>query len=162
MEDVKTSTCPFLHGTVDAKPFPGYVHGKKPAICPNGCEPSMEVGKDETVEQTLLREALEYQDLYHHEMKSTDAVREARKAEIFREVKKTGTYKQTFDELQHGMRVAWRNAPKCANRKFWKEIQLLDCRDIKTCAQRRSPHPRPNEDSRLATRDATSGIPRAC
>ena len=29
-----------------------------------------------------------------------------------------------------GARVAWRNAPKCANRKFAMELQLLDKRDV--------------------------------
>lgn len=63
--------------------------------------------------QRLVREAEEYQDLYHHELKSAPEVREARKAEIRAEIDATGTYSQTFDEAQHGCRVAWRNAPKC-------------------------------------------------
>ena len=29
-----------------------------------------------------------------------------------------------------GARVAWRNAPKCANRKFAMELRLLDKRDV--------------------------------
>ena len=31
-----------------------------------------------------------------------------------------------------GARVAWRNAPKCSNRKFAMELNLLDCRDCTT------------------------------
>jgi hypothetical protein len=34
---VKISRCPFAHGSVGVGPFPGYVHGNKPAICKNGC-----------------------------------------------------------------------------------------------------------------------------
>ena len=32
--------------------------------------------------------------------------------------------------LEHGARVAWRNAPKCSNRKYWQQLKLLDCRDV--------------------------------
>ena len=59
-------------------------------------------------------------------------MKEKRWEEIVTEVEKTGTYTHTFDELQHGIRVAWRNAPKCSNRKFWNEIKLLDKRNVKT------------------------------
>ncbi len=33
---------------------------------------------------------------------------------------------------EHGARVAWRNAPKCSNRKYWQQLKLLDCRDVDT------------------------------
>ena len=39
----------------------GYVHGKTPRICPEGCVPDANLGKDESPLQTLIREALEYQ-----------------------------------------------------------------------------------------------------
>lgn len=56
-----TGKCPFLHGSVYADPYPGYVHGRNPAICPSGCTPSLNVSDGETVTETLLREALEFQ-----------------------------------------------------------------------------------------------------
>jgi hypothetical protein len=31
-----------------------------------------------------------------------------------------------------GARVAWRNAPKCSNRKYWQQLKLLDCRGVDT------------------------------
>lgn len=58
--------------------------------------------------------------------------KEERMAQIRRSIELSGTYEHTFDELQHGARVAWRNAPKCANRKYWGQLKLLDCRDEKT------------------------------
>jgi nitric-oxide synthase len=45
------------------------------------------------------------------------------------------TYELTFDELQHGARVAWRNAPKCANRKYWDSLTLLDHRSAQSNEQ---------------------------
>jgi hypothetical protein len=61
------SKCPFLHGTVYAQPSPGYVHGNpKTGVCPKHCRPLMnaELTDKETAKETLLREALEYQELY--------------------------------------------------------------------------------------------------
>ena len=39
---------------------------------------------------------------------------------------------QTFGEIEHGARVAWRNASKCINRIVHQELTLLDCRDVTT------------------------------
>ncbi|KAG2495440.1 hypothetical protein HYH03_006386 [Edaphochlamys debaryana] len=127
--------CPFGHGSVGTGPFPGYVHGKHPEICPNGCRPDPALGKhgrtDETPTETLIREALEYQDLYQRERGSAEA-KAARVKEVLAEIAATGSYTHTFDELQHGARVAWRHAPKCSNRKFWEELNLLDHRHVDT------------------------------
>ena len=70
----------------------------------------------------------------------------------------TGSYELTFDELEHGMRVAWRNAPKCSNRKHWRELRLVDrrydCRTNRDVRDRRrhhgiaaTPRPRPRRGS---------------
>ena len=112
------------------KPYPGYVHGTHPEVCANGCranpEQHLEDAKD--WKATLIREAMEYQDLYHTEFNLSPETRDARKAAILQEITDTGTYELTFDELQHGARVSWRNAPKCANRKCWDQLELLDYR----------------------------------
>ena len=42
---------------------------------------------------------------------------EARKESIAADIDLRGRYEHTFDELQHGARVAWRNAGKCINRQ---------------------------------------------
>ncbi|GAQ90484.1 nitric-oxide synthase [Klebsormidium nitens] len=102
------SKCPFAHGSVGVFPYPGYVHGKNPTI------------------------SVEYQDLFHKEFHSSPEVKAARIKEILESIEATGTYSHTFDELQHGARVSWRNAPKCSNRKFWDTIQLRDKRHVTT------------------------------
>eukprot|EP00898_Chlorokybus_atmophyticus_P001881 jgi/Chlat1/2694/Chrsp180S02868 len=124
------SKCPFLHGSVGCFPYPGYVHGRHPEVCANGCRPDPKLGQTETKVQTLLREAREFQVLFHREMRSTPEDEAKRWTEIEQEIETTGTYRHTFEELQHGARVAWRNAPKCSNRKFWGELTLLDKRDV--------------------------------
>ncbi|KAK9824802.1 hypothetical protein WJX74_009932 [Apatococcus lobatus] len=143
------NTCPFRHGTVDAAPYPGmcarsyksvydcrcYVHGRHPEMCPLKCKPVLGATKGETKKQTLIREALEYQELFHHEKGHPPEEKAARVAEVLASIETTGTYVHTFDELQHGARVAWRNAPKCGNRKFAMELKLLDKRGVTTPEQ---------------------------
>ena len=140
---VTTSTgqCPYKHGTVYTDPYPGYAHGNpKRGICPNGCRPELNthVMCDESPKETLLREAIEFIQLYYHErqdeMKSVPGFLplEERLNAIKRSIVATGTYEHTFDELQHGARVAWRNAPKCSNRKYWAQLKLLDKRKVTT------------------------------
>lgn len=131
---MNASRCPYLHGTVDAAPFPGYVHGKRPAVCPRACAPRLEPAAGETPTDTLLREAREFCALFHAETSRGDGAREARWAAIAAEVAATGSYELTFDELEHGARVAWRNAPKCANRSKHMELTVADHRGVTTNA----------------------------
>lgn len=133
--------CPFGHGTVYSSPYPGYVHGNKTrGICPNGCRPiaDSELLEKEGPQQTVMREALEFLEMYYKERQVEMAKTEGflTKSERINQVKtsieSTGTYTHTFDELQHGARVAWRNAPKCSNRGYWAGLKLLDCRHVES------------------------------
>ena len=125
--------CPFYHGTVYAGPYPGYVHGNPiQGICPSGCRPELnsDITQSESPKETLLREATEYIELYYHERQdemkgSEDLVSKEQRMCVIREsIENTGTYEHTFDELQHGARIAWRNAPKCSNRKYWEQVRM--------------------------------------
>lgn len=62
----------------------------------------------ETPRETLVREALEYQEIYHKDKGTPAGAKEARIKEIMAEIEASGTYTHTFDELEHGSRVAWR------------------------------------------------------
>lgn len=87
----------------------------------------------ETSAGRLLREAKEYHELYSAERGVAAEAAAARWAAIEGEIESRGTYEHTFDELEHGLRVAWRNAPKCANRRHWDELRLIDRRfDVRT------------------------------
>ncbi len=55
-----------------------------------------------------------------------------RMAAVRKSIVEYGTYEHTFDELEHGAQVAWRNAPKCSNRKYWEQLKLIDCREVKS------------------------------
>ena len=47
-----------------------------------------------------------------------------RLAEVKEEMTRSGTYKQTFDELQWGGKTAWRNAARCSGRIVWKTLKV--------------------------------------
>ncbi|WP_414050545.1 nitric oxide synthase oxygenase [Macrococcus animalis] len=50
--------------------------------------------------------------------------------EIDDEIKRTGTYIQTPEELTYGARLAWRNSNRCIGRLFWDKLQVIDMRHI--------------------------------
>lgn len=100
--------CPFKHGTVYSNPYPGYPHGNpKRGICPNGCKAEMNsiITEDESTAETMLREAMEFLELYYHErnedMCETKGFlpKKERMAQVRKTIQETGTYVHTFDEL---------------------------------------------------------------
>ena len=125
--------CPFLHGTVRSDPYPGYVHGRHPEICSHGCRPAAPGVLDaEPPAARLKREALEWNALYHKEKQLSAEVCAARAKQILQSIETSGTYEHTFDELEYGARVAWRNSAKCINRQVCMELQLHDKRHVTT------------------------------
>jgi nitric-oxide synthase len=55
---------------------------------------------------------------------------EERLNEVKNEIEKTGTYTHTFQELEQGVRMAWRNSNRCIGRLYWKSLILNDKRNI--------------------------------
>ncbi len=39
-------------------------------------------------------------------------------------IQETGTYTQTYEELEFGARLAWRNAPRCIGRIQWNNLKV--------------------------------------
>ena len=39
-----------------------------------------------------------------------------------REIKATGTYELTHEELEYGVQLCWRNEPRCSARIQWKNL----------------------------------------
>ncbi|RMI32979.1 nitric oxide synthase oxygenase [Nocardia stercoris] len=46
------------------------------------------------------------------------------------ELRRTGTYTHTSDEILIGAQLAWRNHARCVGRKFWKALALIDARHL--------------------------------
>ena len=53
-----------------------------------------------------------------------------RLADVKQEIESTGTYTHTFEELEHGARMAWRNSNRCIGRLYWKSLVLNDKRNV--------------------------------
>jgi nitric oxide synthase oxygenase domain/subunit len=52
--------------------------------------------------------------------------------EIKRELEETGSYTLKTPELLFGAKTAWRNASRCIGRIQWNNIDLYDCRHVRT------------------------------
>ena len=50
--------------------------------------------------------------------------------EVRREVRLTGTYRHTLEELEFGARVAWRNSSRCIGRLYWQSLKVRDRREV--------------------------------
>lgn len=51
---------------------------------------------------------------------------------IRQEIENTATYTHTFEELEFGSRLAWRNSVRCVGRLYWPSLELMDCRDLES------------------------------
>lgn len=58
-----------------------------------------------------------------------------RKTEALAEMRKTGTYVQTAEEILIGAKLAWRNHARCVGRKHWRTLKLLDYRHATTAEE---------------------------
>jgi nitric-oxide synthase, bacterial len=79
---------------------------------------------------SVLQEAREYLDVLQRENILTSSASRGRK--IKAEITARGTYHQTFKELEHGARVAWRNNTRCVGRKYWPSLAVRDCRHLES------------------------------
>ncbi|MER7499738.1 nitric oxide synthase oxygenase [Nonomuraea pusilla] len=78
---------------------------------------------------TDLREAERFLRLFHAENPATGNLH-ARLRDVAREVAQTGTYTHTYEELQFGARVAWRNSNRCIGRLYWRSLKVRDRRQV--------------------------------
>jgi nitric-oxide synthase len=60
---------------------------------------------------------------------------EKRLADVQQEINATGTYTHTVEELEYGVRLAWRNSNRCIGRLYWKSLVLNDKRDASSIDQ---------------------------
>lgn len=75
-------------------------------------------------------EAHEYLFLLEREGLIDAATRERRLGEIRQSVQRSGTYRHTPVELEHGARVAWRNSSRCIGRLYWQKLAVRDFRHL--------------------------------
>lgn len=81
-------------------------------------------------QERLTSAAREFLDQVSAELAWPATATEKRWSEILHEIRATGTYTQSFEELEFGAKLAWRNAPKCIGRISWKNLIVRDRRHV--------------------------------
>lgn len=82
-----------------------------------------------TVQEQLFEEARAFVVTCHAELEKRAEETAQRLAEIRAAIGRSGTYEHTFEELEHGSRMAWRNSNRCIGRLFWNGLKVFDARD---------------------------------
>lgn len=60
---------------------------------------------------------------------------EVRLLDVRQQIDESQTYEHTVQELEYGIKMAWRNSNRCIGRLFWQTIRLVDARDAKTAEE---------------------------
>ncbi|MDX6740273.1 nitric oxide synthase oxygenase [Actinocorallia sp. A-T 12471] len=78
-------------------------------------------------------EALRFLEEFHTESGTAERA-SARARAVREEIRRTGTYRHTPQELEYGARVAWRNSSRCIGRLYWRSLRVRDRRDVADAA----------------------------
>lgn len=78
----------------------------------------------------MREEALDFLALCHKELGWDKAKHLARKAAVIDAIESSATWQPSFEELEHGARVAWRNNARCIGRLFWSTLHVRDRREL--------------------------------
>ncbi|MEH2257620.1 nitric oxide synthase oxygenase [Nostoc sp.] len=81
-------------------------------------------------EERLLKKAKQFLDTIASEQVWEPEDKSRRWLEIQQEVKATGIYTHSYEELAYGAQLAWRNASKCIARIQWNNMVVRDRRHI--------------------------------
>lgn len=74
----------------------------------------------------LLMEAMEFLSNCYTELGKSESELKERVEKVAWEIEETGNYTHTFEELEHGARMAWRNNNRCIGRLFWNTLAVFD------------------------------------
>lgn len=87
------------------------------------------------MENTLKQEAITFITTCYTELGKPEEVMQERINDVTKEIDATGHYEHTYEELEYGARVAWRNSNRCIGRLFWESLKVLDEREAETAGQ---------------------------
>lgn len=86
--------------------------------------------KDSLSKPSLIKEAADFIETCYKELgKSLDETN-SRLQDIYNSIHVTGSYSHTFEELEYGAKMAWRNNSRCIGRLFWKSLHVIDQRHL--------------------------------
>ncbi|WP_433747189.1 nitric oxide synthase oxygenase [Falsibacillus pallidus] len=80
----------------------------------------------------LWEQAKDFIEICYRELNKDEPQLEQRLAAVKHEIEETGTYEHTFEELEHGAKMAWRNSNRCIGRLFWNSLHVVDAREAAT------------------------------
>jgi nitric-oxide synthase, bacterial len=83
----------------------------------------------------LIQEAENFINISYYELGKTILEAKRRIDEIKDEIRATGFYQHTYEEITHGARMAWRNSNRCIGRLFWDRLIVLDAREKQTAEE---------------------------
>ncbi len=78
------------------------------------------------------------QDLHRallRELSKSEEETRMRLHKIDEEIRETGSYTHTLEEIEHGAKMAWRNSSRCIGRLFWHSLTVIDQRGVQTEAE---------------------------
>ncbi|SIS56282.1 nitric oxide synthase oxygenase [Alicyclobacillus vulcanalis] len=78
----------------------------------------------------LFDEARRFIETCYRELGKDDDEISRRLDDVRHQIDRDGTYDHTFEELEHGARMAWRNSNRCIGRLFWQTLQVFDARHL--------------------------------
>ena len=79
---------------------------------------------------SLKQEALDFLTLCHEELNWDKTKLATRQAVAIETIESGHSWQPSFEELEHGARVAWRNNARCIGRLFWESLEVRDKRDL--------------------------------
>ncbi|CAF0765832.1 unnamed protein product [Adineta steineri] len=80
----------------------------------------------------IRKEAYDYLQIFHKDKNTSEVDYKKRLEQVELEIEHTRSYVHTTDEIEYGGQLAWRNASRCINRLFWRDLKIIDRRDVKT------------------------------
>ncbi|MBB6731137.1 nitric oxide synthase oxygenase [Cohnella zeiphila] len=80
----------------------------------------------------LLSEAEKFLRTCHRELGTDPGGSELRIAQALERIRSDGRLDLAYEELEHGARMAWRNANRCIGRLFWNRMTVFDARECVT------------------------------
>lgn len=78
----------------------------------------------------LIQEAEQFIHTAYQELGRSPEEAEQRLQVIRQNIHDRGTYEHSYEELEHGARMAWRNSNRCIGRLFWDKLRVRDERHL--------------------------------
>ncbi|OFW78159.1 MAG: nitric oxide synthase [Alicyclobacillus sp. RIFOXYA1_FULL_53_8] len=82
--------------------------------------------------EALFTEAEAFISTCYAELGKSGGETADRLTQIRTSIQASGTYEHSYEELEHGARMAWRNSNRCIGRLFWNSLRVFDERSVQT------------------------------